>query len=370
MHKRYFWIQLVGWMGIVILTACQSSPQTIPLTESNVLNKMVKAAPQSIIDLDAIPVDTLVATRENQLGHKTASHLEEKVLLSKPNSIEKIGKKLYVSDFDQNSIFVMNDQGTWIDWLGRKGHGPGEFFGMGGIFSNAKHIYVIDPNNTEIDVFDHNFKFENSFNYLTMGGFYPNATASNHWILTPAPMNSNVLINQNSVVEPFDSLGTVFEPIVPRDFHPMAQNRFDIDATLDGDYVLAFRGVPYLFMFDKDHQQTHSIYLQADYFDTIDNPTLEPRKNADPMSMGIKMLVNRVYLESDGSLWLQIKNQLYKLVPEGDQYTLKRSIIMPYGKELRKNQTDKFVTLGDMSIDGNTLYVCSIREKYIYKFEL
>jgi outer membrane protein assembly factor BamB len=331
---------------------------------------MLEAAPHSIIDLDAMAADTLVATRENQLGHQTAPELDEKVRLSKAVSIISIGDTLYVADSDQHTIFALTKEGTWVDRIGREGRGPGEFSLIYGLFVNEHHIYALDMNNGEIDVFDHSFRYQKSFPYFTVSGRHNTIAVSNKWLLAPAMMNNQTLITQYDAVQPFDTLDTLLQPIVPRGYHPMAQNRFIVDATPSGDYVLSFPGLPYLFVFDAQHHQTHTIYLTDDYFDTLDNPSLEPVKNADPMSMGVRSMLNAVYLESNGSIWISVKNQLYELVPEDNEYSLKRSIIMPYSEEVRKSQRDEYVTVRDILIDDGRLFISSTHENYIYKFDI
>jgi hypothetical protein len=76
---------------------------------------------------------------------------------------------LYVADAGWNKIFKFNAKGEFVSSFGGKGHGPGEFNAhprsrlLGISSGNDGKIYVSDPGNNRLSLFDKNGTFQNSF---------------------------------------------------------------------------------------------------------------------------------------------------------------------------------------------------------------
>lgn len=72
---------------------------------------------------------------------------------------------LYVADSGWNKIFKFNAKGEFVLSFGRKGQGPGEFYGRGLriSFGNDGNIYVFDPGNFRLTAFSKKGKFVKSF---------------------------------------------------------------------------------------------------------------------------------------------------------------------------------------------------------------
>lgn len=145
-----------------------------PQTENRVLNKLLQSTEITTIDLDGIPVDTMLARQENLMGKKYAPSLTFPVALDRAVDLAKIGDSLYVADGGQQCIWIMDNQGRWVRRIGRAGNGPGEFGGLEGIDGNRDYIFTFDRSNAHVQVYDHQFNLKRSFDRT--------AISSSRWI--------------------------------------------------------------------------------------------------------------------------------------------------------------------------------------------
>src|SRR5437867_8064307 len=66
----------------------------------------------------------------------------------------------YLTDRDGNQILKFHANGTFIEAMGSKGSGPGQFDGPHGIaIDSHDNIYVTDMKNYRVQVFDNNDTF-------------------------------------------------------------------------------------------------------------------------------------------------------------------------------------------------------------------
>ncbi len=72
-------------------------------------------------------------------------------------------EKIYVCDYAQNAVVVLDEYGHFISIFGNLGSAPSEFIGPTGITINNGKIFVIDSGNNRIQVFTLSFEFIDSF---------------------------------------------------------------------------------------------------------------------------------------------------------------------------------------------------------------
>lgn len=74
---------------------------------------------------------------------------------------------LFVADRSDNAIRVYSPSGTFIQKIGRRGRGPGDFLDVSDFFFKDKHLYVLDARTPRVTVFDENFEYKESYSLAT-----------------------------------------------------------------------------------------------------------------------------------------------------------------------------------------------------------
>ena len=75
--------------------------------------------------------------------------------LIEPKGIAVLGNELYVCDFEQNAIIILDQEGNFKREVGQLGSAPGEFIGPTGIAVNNQCVCVIDSGNNRVQIFNH-----------------------------------------------------------------------------------------------------------------------------------------------------------------------------------------------------------------------
>jgi hypothetical protein len=366
-------IQIIIALTIIggLCTACSSPQPELPKTESPELNKMLEVSPYSIVDLDAVAMDTLWGSKSNRLGINTDPALDEKVLLSQVVGVMKLDKNLYVADGTQNCIWKMNSEGIWVDKIGRKGRGPGEFRNIMGLTTNGNRIFVNDANNAEVDVFDTKLKYLESFHYQSLFADSKNFAATQEHLYTPMQMGGQKLLRQFSAQKPYRMQDSLINPIIPFPEKPMAYNLFDLDGNKQGDFVMAFQGLPYLFLFDSQLNQSHTIYLTSEHIDSVENPTVEPQNGSNnPLGgLSVNPVLHDLFLLDDGTVMVAVDSRLYRLRRDGDRYNLTQASLVMFDQVLQKDREYAEIPFTELEYKDNELYVYTSHDGFIYRFD-
>jgi len=74
--------------------------------------------------------------------------------------IDNFKDKIAVSDFKNDTIYILNTSGTKLNKFGGQGSGPGKFHGPEGLcFDEKGYIYIVDSGNHRVQKFDINGRF-------------------------------------------------------------------------------------------------------------------------------------------------------------------------------------------------------------------
>ena len=90
--------------------------------------------------------------------------------ITAPAGLRIIGDKVYVTDVQENKVFVFSLDGKLLLKIGKPGKGQGEFVAPNAITADADgNIYVVDTGNQRVQVFDSKGKFTKFINGSTNG---------------------------------------------------------------------------------------------------------------------------------------------------------------------------------------------------------
>jgi len=161
---------VVGAIGVLLIFYFNNIPIKIKsdqeMRDENRIHNMYLE--KENIDKGAIKLDLEIKI-ENENSNSTKYRLEQlyTIAIGRNNNI-------YAYDTKQCKIFVFNINGMLLNTFGRQGKGPGEFSIPMDIFcDNIGNVYVNDPGNGRIDVFDENGNYKKSFKIYK---FYKNMT--------------------------------------------------------------------------------------------------------------------------------------------------------------------------------------------------
>ncbi|MCW9712240.1 6-bladed beta-propeller [Aliifodinibius salicampi] len=359
------------YLLVLFITGCSFISDKTPQTENSVLNKLLQSAEITTINLDEIPVDTVLAQEENTMGKTRLPSLTSPATLDRPVDLAKIGDSLYVADGGQQCIWVMDNQGKWIRRIGRTGNGPGEFSGLEGIDGNSDYIFTFDKNNARIQVYDHQFNMKSSFERAAISSGRE-IVVNDHAIYMLADYTEqNNLIGKLKATPPFDTIGSFLSPIIPYGRQPLAYNNYVIAANNDNQVAMAFVGLPYLFILDSNQQVDQILYLESSLWEEIkkENPSVKPVEYASRENGRVVYYILHLYLSDNGSIYLRTQDAFYILGIENGSYRLKEAIEFVTNEKIVPGRSGSIrVPSKSMYVKGDTIYFASGFTEYIYRF--
>ncbi|MEL6559680.1 MAG: 6-bladed beta-propeller, partial [Bacteroidota bacterium] len=86
----------------------------------------------------------------------------DNLLFSKIHDIEMFNDKYYLTDINQNKVFVFNKNWEFTDEFGSYGPGPSEFDGISNIIFNKEFIGISDMESSTVKLFDKTHQFVKS----------------------------------------------------------------------------------------------------------------------------------------------------------------------------------------------------------------
>ena len=365
--------KVVTYLLVLLITGCSSKSGTIPQTENPVLNKLLQSTEITTIDLDAIPVDTVLAGEENIMGKARVSSLASPTVLDRAVDLARIGDSLYVADGGQQCIWVMDKQGRWVRRIGRAGNGPGEFGGLEGIDGNRDYIFTFDRSNARVQVYDHQFNLKRSFDRTAISSNRGIAITEHAIYLQADYTEQNNLIEKIKAAPPFDTIDLFGTPVIPYGRQPLGFNNYIIAVSNDNRVAMAFAGLPYVFILDSNQQVDHILYLESSLWEEIknENPSVKPVKKASIENLRVRYYIHHLHLTESGELYLRTQDAFYILREEDGSYRLKRAKrFVTKEKIVRDRSAPIRVPSKAMSVKDDTVYFASEFIEYIYRFTL
>jgi hypothetical protein len=356
----------------LLITYCSSEDTAIPQTENQTFNTLLQEAPATIIDLDEVPVDTVLVTPENMLGTKRSSRLSEPAFLSPMGTrFIKIEDSLYVAN--RQKIFVMDAKGVWQRSVGGQGRGPGEFAASIRISHNSEYIAALDYWNGRIQVFDHNLNL-----LFTETKNLHDSHLSNNLALTDdflymgiPPHGSEDLISVYKMDDFSNKFDTFWPKIIPDGLQPGPYNTIIIDSNISNRLAITNLGLPYLFILNEERGINHLLYFDSTYYRELENPAAKPVRieGKDEHSLpGVRSFIQQMLLNDDGTIYFTVGYNLYEVIPVAtNKYQLNRAWHFVIEESPSSSENLKSIHITDMIVESDSLYFVTMSEGYLFK---
>ena len=130
-------------MLLASAAGCRQSPEFVRVIESEIIDSLLAAAPQTVIDVDALPEQVWRPNLE--LGH-----MRDSLILGNFFRFTIVQDSLYVADAQANAIFVSGLDGLLRRRVGREGSGPLEFDGLSSLTFADPHFFASETSRLQV----------------------------------------------------------------------------------------------------------------------------------------------------------------------------------------------------------------------------
>ena len=122
----------------------------------------------SIYGQETIPLKDALSLRECKVS-EYASSIEyipledrEECLLSNELNVVVTAQDIFVHDAKENKVFRFDKTGKFMNLMGKRGQGPGEYNRIFGIYADdsSKECFLLEPFSNRINVYDYNGTFK------------------------------------------------------------------------------------------------------------------------------------------------------------------------------------------------------------------
>ncbi len=251
---RSFWSVFVLVFIVPLVASCQKGPDLVRIIESEVIDSLLAAAPQTLIDTDAKEAQTWYLDKE-------VAQAQDSLALGSMFSFTIAQDSIYIADFVHSHIFVAGLDGPLQRRVGNKGEGPLEFSYLPGVLFNGDHFFAVEP--SRIQMLSRELSYvailpKGTANPFTIGG--STLAASRTHLYVTCPRGHAYRICPSSSEAPFVKEAPFLRSLDIDSMQPPLNGTIPVAATLDGQYVLAaFGGLPYIFVFNRVHEHVHTI---------------------------------------------------------------------------------------------------------------
>ena len=228
---------------------CRQSPVFVRVIESEIIDSLLAAVPQTVIDVDALP---------EQVWHPNLElgQMRDSLMLGNFFRFTIVQDSLYVADDQANAIFVSGLDGLLRRRVGREGEAPLEFDGLSSLAYAEPYFFAGETYRLQI--------LSTRLEYVAItparmssGMLGGGLSASATHLYAPCPMTHEFRVCPRETEAPFEDTKP-FLPSLGITQPPM--NSVTVGATPEDRLVFAvFRGLPYVFIFDDKHQHVHTI---------------------------------------------------------------------------------------------------------------
>ena len=222
------------------------------------IDSLLIAAPQTIIDLDALPVQEWLP------NGVLCVHPQDSLILSGSFTFAIAGDSIYFADARARAIFVAGLNGVLRRQVGRQGQGPLEFEQLRGFSYGGSQFFVREG--SRMQVLSRSLEYVDIVldSYTLPGGYFGNFAASPTQLYYPCFLGHTHRVCSRDVAPPYTE-GKSFLPAVEYTEGGPPMNMLSVSASPDGTYVMAaFFGLPHVFVFDSAHRHIHTIRLAGD----------------------------------------------------------------------------------------------------------
>lgn len=264
------WQQLQSFWSVFVLvfiaplaTSCQRGPDLVRIIDSEVIDSLLAAVPQSLIDTDAMDAQTWYLD-------KAVAQAQDSLALGPYFYFTVAQDSFYINDVINNHIFVAGLDGPLQRRVGNQGEGPLEFSYLHGILFNGDHFFAVEP--SRIQLLSRELSYvailpKGGDQNLATGSGVNLAASRTHLYASCARGHAYRICPRRSEA-PFEEEAPFLRSLDIDSLQPPLNNTMRMASAVNGRFVLAaFAGLPYLFVFNRTHEHVHTIRFYGSVID-------------------------------------------------------------------------------------------------------
>ena len=230
--------------------SCQTRPDLVRVIDSKIIDSLLAAAPQTLIDMDALEPETWYPD-------KAVAQATDSFALGEVFSFTIAKDSLFIADFVNSNLYTAGLGGPLQRRFGLKGEGPLEYNWPMGIQSNGTYFFVAQASGLKVLSDELSFAATIPLSVLVLLPPNPLAVSTSH-IYSVCSASSPFRVCPRSSEPPFDEVAP-FLPSVGTS-EPNFNSTIHLATAPDGRYVIAaFGSLPYVFVFNDAHEHVHTI---------------------------------------------------------------------------------------------------------------
>ena len=224
----------------------------------------------------------------------------------------------YVLDNRMNEIYLFDKEFNFLAKAGRKGRGPADFDRPVDFTIQNDTIFVVEQGNMRVQLFDIDFEPLTLINYYAygFGNKFISVTEQSIFLKDYHPANDYIFqVYDRKTLAKTDSL----MPIIISPFeNPTALNNIEFDVNPNGTIVIAYTGLPHLFVFNSQLELEYFLTLQFEGSSLIDGKYLT-LDNQLTQNTAVKSLVRAVLIDDKNNIIINTSgNLIYVLESDSD----------------------------------------------------
>lgn len=316
--KIVSFVYISVFLIVFILSCSREEPVPPPETESVSLNEMLLKAPISWIDLKEADIDSLLIP-EDKIYTEHFSE-DSSFGISNPAMVKVFGDHLIVLQYSSPEVLVLDKNGAPVQKIN------GEFQRPTSIMSDDNDLYIYDDDLKQIYIYNSEYELKTTLplrkSYYAQGSVLMN---QNHIAYQQEEASGfrvsetdRKLLSVASKDQPDSTLFEAIPRIVPSGKQPGGFNNLLFSMNNMNEIAAAYPALPYLFVY-RDFELQQNIVLEADQYETIENPSLSPFEPVFGEPVRVNSLINHLYLMNSGDILLFSFEMLHHLKNNSDQ---------------------------------------------------
>jgi len=346
---------------IIVIGACTKSEA--PVTNSEVINKLIDNSEYKSIDLNTEVADTIFA--ELFITNEENLNIEDSIFIKRIKSIDAIGNNLLVSMQVAPFLLVFDKNGNFQEAPISTGRGPGELSGLSHVIITDDKIFATDGPNARINVydFDLNFLFSEVNLEIGYGTNFVNGFNWENRLFYPSTYQSENSITALNFSDSL-SIDTTFHPkFIPIGMQPAPVNFYSGTTDFDGNVYVANKGLFYIVKYNGD-------FLPIIFYEIKDDSMTQYLSDPEPIPtsntrVGVTDIITHLDFISEDEMLLSTFRTMSILTKNsnGGFDVLSRHVI--------KDKSDSsLIYLEKFAFDEEYVYLASQFSSDIYRFSI
>ena len=315
------------------------------------------------VDIDALPSTTIYARKKIDTllnGAIRFFHVQQL-------DVDEAGK-LYISDYGNNRIVVLDSSGRFVKLFGGKGEGPGEFKSPYDVKVTKDRIYVSEFANARIQIFDKQYRYISTFPVHPTFFFNIAVDPDDRFIYVPnyykAPDPGCVSIFDGK--KPFRFRKSILQ-LPTHSYHknapPGALYEFAMDCDPDGHLYVIDLPFPFLYKLNAEGELLWRVEFEGKFANNLKKKVT--KKISGSGGYVVKSFCQDLFVDDDNNILILLGNQQ---ILSYDAHSTKWQRILAFPNEQTNENEIWYQSLAKFQ---DKLYISdSITETiYVYRLE-